>query len=82
MAGEHLDVSSDVPLSRPAQAPADAPAGDRSFLGIHFTCCDVYARIHENREGTAYRGHCPRCGRALEVAIGPEGTNERFFAAG
>jgi PHP family Zn ribbon phosphoesterase len=51
------------------------------FLGISFECCRTYARIYRNREGTAYEGRCPRCGMRVRVAIGPDGTKERFFLA-
>jgi len=56
-------------------------AEKRKFLGVHFQCCNVYARLYINREQTAYRGGCPRCGRRLEVKIGHGGTDTRFFKA-
>lgn len=51
----------------------------RAFLGITFDCCHVYARIYKNKEGTAYVGRCPKCMRSVRVAIGKEGTGQRFF---
>jgi hypothetical protein len=53
----------------------------RPFLGIHFSCCNVYARLYPNRDGTAYEGRCPRCLKQTKVAIGPGGTSARFFVA-
>lgn len=53
----------------------------RKFLGVHFQCCNVYARIYVNPEGTAYKGNCPRCGKRVEVKVGPGGTDSRFFTA-
>lgn len=72
-----------------ANHPLDAHDGvDRSsadaarpWLGIRFDCCNVYIRIYRNRDGTAYAGRCPSCGRAIRVPIGPEGTRSRFFVA-
>jgi hypothetical protein len=79
MAGEHLDISSDVRASNVSQPRA---AGEsRRFVGVRFDCCSVYTRIYVNRDGTAYEGRCPRCARAVRLAIGPGGTDARFFTA-
>jgi hypothetical protein len=59
----------------------DAKPQAKQFLGIMFDCCNVYARIYKNKEGTHYEGRCPRCGRQLKVKIGEGGTGQRFFRA-
>ena len=56
-------------------------AQKRKFLGVVFQCCKVYARVYVNKDGTAYAGRCPRCGKSLEMKIGPRGTDSRFFTA-
>ncbi len=77
MDGErHLDLTSEPPEPYPAQCKQGRP-----FLGIHFACCRVYARIYRNAQGDAYVGHCPRCGRPVRVKISPTGTQARFFEA-
>ncbi len=53
----------------------------KSFLGIMFECCNVYARVYKNKEGTAYVGRCPKCLRRVSVKVGQGGTNQRFFKA-
>lgn len=53
----------------------------RKFLGIKFDCCGVYARIYQNKEGTAYVGRCPKCLRSIRIKIAEGGTNNRFFTA-
>ncbi|MEM8865643.1 MAG: hypothetical protein AAGF31_08900, partial [Planctomycetota bacterium] len=80
--GQQLDLSSDTPA--PAQSSAGGPseAGRTGqFLGIRFDCCGVYSRIYPNRHGDAYEGRCPKCARAVRLAIGPGGTSSRFFSA-
>jgi hypothetical protein len=78
MTGEHLDLTNG-PRGEQA-SPGDKPAG-RRFVGIHFLCCDVYARVYINRDQTAYEGHCPKCAKPVRLRIGPEGTDARFFTA-
>ena len=56
-------------------------AEKRKFLGVHFQCCNVYARAYMNKEKTAYKGMCPRCGKRVDVKIGAGGTDSRFFSA-
>lgn len=51
----------------------------RPFLGIHFRCCNVYVRVYKNHAGTAYEGHCPKCGKRVAVPIGQGGSSQRFF---
>lgn len=55
----------------------------RPYIGVTFKCCRVYARVYLNRQGTAYEGRCPRCGRYKVTAEIVEygGTTERFFVA-
>ena len=92
MPGENLDLSSDSPLENkggPAKetpskgtgdgAKAAAGKGGKRYLGIHFTCCDVYCRIYPNREGTAYQGYCPKCSKPVRIKVGAGGTDSRFF---
>ncbi len=74
MTGENLDLTSD------GRETAD-PQTRRPFVGIHFACCGVYARIVLSRDKTAYSGHCPRCLKKVEIKVGPHGTNARFFRA-
>ena len=77
MNGERLDLSSD-----PGPDSGDgAGQGSRSYIGVHFVCCDIYTRVYVNRQQTAYVGHCPRCSRRLQIKIGPGGTTNRFFTA-
>ena len=51
----------------------------RKFLGVHFKCCNVYARAYMNKEKSAYKGSCPRCGKRVDMQIGSGGTDSRFF---
>ena len=53
----------------------------RPFIGVHFKCCNVYARVYLNRLGTAYFGHCPRCTRALKIQVKEGGSSAKFWNA-
>ncbi len=53
----------------------------KKFLGVHFKCCNVYARAYINQKKSAYEGACPRCRKRVEVKIGHGGTDSRFFSA-
>ena len=58
---------------------AEENGNKRQFLGIWFDCCGTYGRIYKSKDGTAYRGRCPKCLRPVTVRVGGEGTDRRFF---
>lgn len=78
MIGEHLDLTDDP---SPDSGGKKGESASRRFVGVHFTCCDVYSRVYVNRDATAYEGNCPRCAKRVRLAIGPGGTDSRFFTA-
>ena len=53
----------------------------RPWVGVKFTCCNVYTRIYRNRAGTAYMGRCPRCMKPVRMHIAVGGSHSRFFQA-
>ena len=77
MVGKRLDLTS-YPQTPP---PADSAGETARFLGVHFACCSVYARVYPNADGTAYIGHCPQCANRVQFKIGRDGTADRFFTA-
>ena len=77
MSGEHLDLTSEGPKT----AASDGKPQERKFVGVQFTCCDVYTRVYVNRDATAYEGNCPKCAKRIRLGIGPGGTDARFFTA-
>src|SRR5215212_2594019 len=80
MLGEHLDLTDHLPEG---DKPGSKTTGiGRPFVGVQFTCCDVYSRIYINRDSTAYDGNCPKCAKPVRLEIGPGGTDARFFTAG
>jgi hypothetical protein len=78
MAGENLDLSSDVVRT----TSKDSSEAARRFVGVHFICCDVYMRVYVNRDETAYEGNCPKCAKRVTLRIAAGGTDSRFFTAG
>jgi hypothetical protein len=75
MAGEQFDASSDPP----GGDSRTRSRGTRPYLGVQFQCCRTYARIYPNTAGTAFIGHCPRCGKRVEFLISDSGDEGRFF---
>ena len=76
MNGQRLDLSSEPPTTA-SGSPVQPPP--QRYLGVHFECCDVYARVYANLDGSAYVGHCPRCAKRVRFRIGPDGVDARFF---
>ncbi len=74
-----LDVY-DTPEQPDAAEQGEAPEG-RPFIGVHFECCGVYARIYRAPGSAAYQGRCPKCLRSMRVRIAPSGVDARFFRA-
>lgn len=53
----------------------------RDFLGVRFQCAGAYARIYKAADGKSYQGRCPRCLKAIHVAIGASGQDSRQLIA-
>ena len=62
--------------------PAQQDNERRPYLGVRFTCCNVYTHIFLNAQQSAFVGWCPRCAAKLEIKAGPDGSDERIFEAG
>jgi hypothetical protein len=81
---EGPDYIIDIPGMRtdpPRQPVSGAGFVGRPFIHVRFACCNAYTRIYRNREGAAYVGYCPRCGRKVKARVGPGGTDARWFVA-
>lgn len=51
----------------------------REFIGVTFSCCNIYSRIYLNKTKDAFVGWCPKCTAKMEVFISPVGSDARFF---
>jgi hypothetical protein len=65
------------------QKSTKGAAQGRKFLGVMFECCNAYARVYLNRDGSAYAGRCPRCTKSVRFKVSAEGTgsDRRFWSA-
>jgi hypothetical protein len=76
-----LDLSH-RPDDSPAQASrAPSTRSPRRWIAVQWRCCNVYSRLYRDDSATRYTGQCPSCGRSVTAAIGPGGTDQRFFIA-
>src|SRR3954452_2618760 len=79
MVGEHLDLTDHPPEGdKPGRSRTTS---GRRFVGVQFTCCEVYSRVYINRDETAYEGNCPKCAKRVRLEIGHCGTAAPFFTA-
>ena len=60
---------------------SQAPTAGRLWIGIHYECCDVYARTYREPNDSKYVGRCPRCQREVLIRVGPGGVSSRLFRA-
>jgi len=81
MAPDPRDIV-DIPGLETPPARDRGQGAHRPWLGILFACCGVYSRIYKHPSGRTYSGRCPRCGKPLDVRVGPGGTSHRFFQSG
>lgn len=58
------------------------PRKPRPFLGMLFTCCNVYQRIYLDKTETAYAGACPKCGKRVTIKAAPGANKTKFWSAG
>jgi hypothetical protein len=56
-------------------------SGERKYIGIYFKCCHVYSRVYKSKLGDRYVGFCPKCGAKVQLMIGSDGVDDRFFVA-
>ena len=53
----------------------------RPYLGVHYRCCNLYARAYLDATREAFVGTCPKCGRSIRMRVSPGGSSERFWSA-
>lgn len=66
----------------PAENESKDRRQPRPFIGMHFRCCHVYARLYLNADHSAFTGACPRCGSPVRIPTRPGGSRSRFWSAG
>jgi hypothetical protein len=68
-----------MPLTPPVDATSRNELESRPWLAVRWRCCSAYSRVYRDRTAPAYKGRCPRCLKQVRVAVGPDGTGNRFF---
>ena len=73
-----IDLTSEpAQPARPASRSSVVPT-----VGIHFTCCHVYAHLRPPAGRTRWWAHCPRCGARLAVQLDADGSGDHFVQVG
>ena len=55
----------------------------KPYLMVWFVCCNVYQRVMRRPEVKHYEARCPRCLRAMRIAVDPKaGVGNRTFMVG
>jgi hypothetical protein len=47
---------------------------------MKFECCNAYARIYLNHDGTAFTGHCPKCAKSVTIKVSEHGSKRKFWS--
>jgi hypothetical protein len=68
-----------APAGRAGVAASTTSETERPWLGVRFVCAGAYQRVYRGGDGAGYLACCPRCGRTVRFAVGPGGTDQRFF---
>ncbi len=58
---------------------ASASGAERPWLRVWFRCSGEYQRVYRNARGDLYVARCTKCAKSIRFAVGPGGTNRRFF---
>lgn len=69
------------PSSRSGSSSTSPPSEARPWIGVHFECCGIYARIYRRPDSPVYAGQCPRCLARITARVGADGTPQRLFRA-
>lgn len=78
--GYHLDIIDTAENEPAGDYSSSGPIG-RSWVGIHFECCGVYARVYRQSGDNKYEGRCPKCRARVTLRVGPDGVSARIFRA-
>ena len=53
----------------------------RDFVGVTFSCCNIYLRVYLEPGRERNYGWCPKCGGRIEILVTEDGSDQRFFTA-
>jgi hypothetical protein len=54
---------------------------ERPWIGVHFECCGIYARVYRDVSADRYESRCPKCAAPITIRVSPDGVSTNIVRA-